>query len=528
MEKTLRLSAEQREDLVAYLDGELPDAKAQLIDTVLARSEVARHEVEVLARTWEMLDVLPTPKAPPEFTERTMTTLKVAEVPYDITEQAWFHWLKRGAMVAVWVAALSLSGWLGFQITHAWVENPTDQLLSDLPTLKKLNLYQDIESIDFLDKLQKNHLFDDAPEVAMESKSINGMTMAQRHAYIASMNQIERDRLQRNIDAFKQMSPADRDRYRALNEELDGKPEGRSLSILALTYSAWLETLTPGQREELRQRTESSKKLPLVQQYKDQQYKDPWDPAVTASTAVGEPVQPPRFFRQPTMPITEVQAVLKMIVAELPEEEQIKAGKNMKPEQVIEVLRRSIHQAPGGPRTWPSTEVQDKVVNTMPQGLRLMVRKTQSERERSAQFLFFSILQGFEEFRPRAPDASKLEQTLGELDEGQRARLDKMPIEEKRKVLEKRYLEQHERPRMELQRELVGLMNEIGVMPPPPPPRHNEFGPNRPDDRPGPPPDRRDPPPRDGTRPLERSRENGRPGERPRREPNDSEKPSPN
>ena len=70
MEKTLRLSAEQREDLVAYLDGELPDQKAQLIDQVLARSEVARHEVEALARTWEMLDVLPTPKAPSEKRSR--------------------------------------------------------------------------------------------------------------------------------------------------------------------------------------------------------------------------------------------------------------------------------------------------------------------------------------------------------------------------------------------------------------------------------------------------------------------------
>ena len=106
MEKTLRLSAEQREDLVAYLDGELPDQKAQLIDQVLARSEVARHEVEALARTWEMLDVLPTPKAPPEFTERTMTTLKVAEVPFSVSDQPWFGILKRAAVVAVWVVAV--------------------------------------------------------------------------------------------------------------------------------------------------------------------------------------------------------------------------------------------------------------------------------------------------------------------------------------------------------------------------------------------------------------------------------------
>ena len=164
MEKTLRLSADQREDLVAYLDGELPDAKAQQLDQVLARSEVARHEVEALARTWELLDVLPTPKAPPEFTERTMTTLKVAEVPFDITEQPWFRPLKKAAMLSLWVVALGASGWIGFRITNEWVANPTRQMLEDLPTLQKLDLYQEVESIDFLDKLEKSRLFDDAPE----------------------------------------------------------------------------------------------------------------------------------------------------------------------------------------------------------------------------------------------------------------------------------------------------------------------------------------------------------------------------
>lgn len=164
MEKTLRLSAEQREDLVAYLDGELPDQKAQLIDQVLARSEVARHEVEALARTWEMLDVLPTPKAPPEFTERTMTTLKVAEVPFSVSDQPWFGILKRAAVVAVWVVAIGLSGWLGFKVTNQWVRNPARQLLEDLPTLQKLDQYQEVESKDFLERLQKSRLFDETSE----------------------------------------------------------------------------------------------------------------------------------------------------------------------------------------------------------------------------------------------------------------------------------------------------------------------------------------------------------------------------
>ncbi len=164
MEKTLRLSADQREDLVAYLDGELPDQKAQLIDQVLARSEVARHEVEALARTWEMLDVLPTPKAPPEFTERTMTTLKVGETPFVLAEQAWFGVLKKVAIASVWVLSIGISGWVGFKATNQWMSNPTRQLLEDLPTLQKLDQFQEVESKDFLERLHKSQLFQETSE----------------------------------------------------------------------------------------------------------------------------------------------------------------------------------------------------------------------------------------------------------------------------------------------------------------------------------------------------------------------------
>ncbi len=164
MEKVLRLSADQRDDLVAYLDGELPDPVAQAIDQVLARSEVARHEVEALARTWEMLDALPVPKASAEFTDRTMTTLKVGEVPYDITEQPWFAHVKKGAVLAVWFAVLGLSGWLGFQITARWVPNEQAQILEDLPMLQKFDAYQEVQSLDFLEQLNKGGVFNTSAE----------------------------------------------------------------------------------------------------------------------------------------------------------------------------------------------------------------------------------------------------------------------------------------------------------------------------------------------------------------------------
>ena len=54
----LRLTPDERADLVAYVDGELPEAHSRTISTKLTQSATARREVEMLQKTWEMLDHL--------------------------------------------------------------------------------------------------------------------------------------------------------------------------------------------------------------------------------------------------------------------------------------------------------------------------------------------------------------------------------------------------------------------------------------------------------------------------------------
>ena len=164
MEKTVRLNANQREDLVAYLDGELPDEQVQQIDHIIARSEVARHEVEALSRTWELLDVLPPAKASDDFANKTMTNLKIMEQPFLLTEQWWYGSLTRTVVSLGWIAAIVVSGWLGFQITRSWIPNPNEALLRDLPVIENLDQYQEAGDIEFLKQLKTQGLFDDTPE----------------------------------------------------------------------------------------------------------------------------------------------------------------------------------------------------------------------------------------------------------------------------------------------------------------------------------------------------------------------------
>lgn len=168
MAPTARLSAEQRDNLVAYLDGELSDAETRQIDQILAQSEVARHEVEALARSWEMLDVLPKQKASPDFSRNTITIARQGEERVPLTEQPWFRWVRLSGVCLIWACALGGAVWGGFLLTRQAVPNRAERLLNDYPVIQRYEQYEQIGSLEFLKQLDRAGVFNAAPEGARE------------------------------------------------------------------------------------------------------------------------------------------------------------------------------------------------------------------------------------------------------------------------------------------------------------------------------------------------------------------------
>src|SRR5689334_13497098 len=66
------LSEQDRADLVAYLDGELPRPARHALEAKLSLDPRARAEADALRRTWELLDYLPRPQPSSGFTNRTL------------------------------------------------------------------------------------------------------------------------------------------------------------------------------------------------------------------------------------------------------------------------------------------------------------------------------------------------------------------------------------------------------------------------------------------------------------------------
>src|SRR5438445_9655383 len=111
MAKLPPLSEEDRENLVAYLDGELSSKAARALEARLNLDAEARAEAEALRRTWEILDYLPRPEPTATFSSRTLERISVPQMVATKTNgRQGRHW----ALGIGWAAALLLAGTLGF------------------------------------------------------------------------------------------------------------------------------------------------------------------------------------------------------------------------------------------------------------------------------------------------------------------------------------------------------------------------------------------------------------------------------
>ena len=154
MDKLKRVSVEHRDNFVAYLDGELSPEEAKNLERVLADSPVARKDVELLVRTYDMLDLLPRPQATVEFTQKTMATIKLSDLKPDVTQTGWYRRLHLGIIAVAVAGVLAVTGLLAYAGTSRWAPTEEDLLLKDLQVIKNLDEYSQVGQHEFLKRLQ--------------------------------------------------------------------------------------------------------------------------------------------------------------------------------------------------------------------------------------------------------------------------------------------------------------------------------------------------------------------------------------
>lgn len=107
--------AHEKEELVAYLDGELSETEAEAVHAQLGRDPQLRLEADALSQTWDLLNYLPRPQAPLDFTAKTVQRLETAGY---VLRQRGENW-RRLALLG-WVGVVILAAVLSFMLVFYW------------------------------------------------------------------------------------------------------------------------------------------------------------------------------------------------------------------------------------------------------------------------------------------------------------------------------------------------------------------------------------------------------------------------
>jgi|CXWL01.1.fsa_nt_gi anti-sigma factor RsiW len=162
MSKFTRLSPEKREELVAYLDGELDPSKLEEVESSLSANQVARHDLNQLSRCYDLLNYLPRVTPNPELTQKTLVGIQVRESQVWTAPQVSLGGFRRYLIGGVWFAVLCGTALGAYHFSQSLFLNPVDLLLEDLPVIQNVDRYSEIDGeIEFLKKLQSEQIFDE-------------------------------------------------------------------------------------------------------------------------------------------------------------------------------------------------------------------------------------------------------------------------------------------------------------------------------------------------------------------------------
>ncbi|MBI1899542.1 MAG: hypothetical protein HYS13_00330 [Planctomycetia bacterium] len=149
-----------REQLSAYLDGELDDTTRRDVELRMASDPALCEELRRLANIWECLDGLPRAEADVTFTQTTVEIVALSAQNQLERRKGWLSrtkLLERGLLGIVFLIA----GMLGALATD-WAAPPQDELLlRDLPVIQNLDKYNAVGNVEFLRELHRKGLFKD-------------------------------------------------------------------------------------------------------------------------------------------------------------------------------------------------------------------------------------------------------------------------------------------------------------------------------------------------------------------------------
>jgi hypothetical protein len=269
------------EQIVAYLDGELPPVEASLVERQLGEDVDFRQEMQSIERAWSALDVLPTTKVDDRFAQTTME-LVVGAAREELLEKTRALPIQRRRGLLAKILLATAAAMLGLLMVRLVRENPNRVLIADLPAIQYLDTYSQFREVDFLTKL--NAALGDSVWVADLSEEVLADEMtafrtvddaALRRDWVTGLDEDNRRALLARYNRFLAFSPAEQTRLRELHTSLVSAPESEKLERTMLQYREWLNALPASRQYELRDLPVDARVREIVTQIR-REANNPW------------------------------------------------------------------------------------------------------------------------------------------------------------------------------------------------------------------------------------------------------------
>ncbi len=278
--------ARLREELVAYLDGELAGDDEAAIEARIARDQHCRADMQRFERVWNALDVLPRATVDDAFTQTTIEMVAV-EAAQEVNQQTLMMPARKRSRTMRWVAVAIAATIAGLVLSRVVVPNPNRSLYNNLPLIAEFDAYNQRLDVDFLRQLRAtlpDEFGDSIDEsVAVRAERLAALTSAgynERAKFVAALPTDEQYELAAEASRFEATPPPRRAELERLHNEISSSDDSLQLWEAMLVYSNMTSRLAAADQASLRS-LETPERLKSLEQFAKREY---WRGAMELST----------------------------------------------------------------------------------------------------------------------------------------------------------------------------------------------------------------------------------------------------
>jgi hypothetical protein len=249
------------DEIVAYLDGELPPEQCRRVENRLATDEEYRQQLHELDRAWDALDVLPAPTVDDGFA-RTTIELACVAAEADLGEHVAASRKAKRRRIRMWSAATVAAVAAGALAGQMLLPNRNSELLADLPAIQQLNVLTYVDDVDFLRRLPSavphRQLVKDEQAFEQNVKDLeraNSPSIQTRREWVQELRPDQKAELADRQRAFNDLAPSsgERERMRQIMDDIRAADDAPELQKTLIAYGQWLARHPAPQQEQLRE-----------------------------------------------------------------------------------------------------------------------------------------------------------------------------------------------------------------------------------------------------------------------------------